>query len=269
MTTHTTPSARPSLAPPAPFSQAMARAWRTAQGRMRTSWQPASVWLGAPLNALQDPTVVPDAVVRFGEWCAVHPGELCEVGLSASWMLTCVVPPGWSLQAGQLHALNQWGHYHDLDAQALSAHWVVRHVADAQASVFCAAPRALMEGLQAQAKAHKVRLAWVGPWWVRGVQASLAGWSAPDATAATRTLSLHEPGLTLCVQAHAEPRGRWTLTQVQWRMLDAAPGSDDVQAVRVPLPAADAGDPMSTVVCDHPEVRGLLSGRSAAWRASP
>ncbi len=257
------------MAPPAPAIQAMARAWRMAQGRMRTAWRPASVWLGAPLNALQDPTVAPDAVARFGEWCAAHPGEVCEVGLSASWMLTCVVPPGWSLQAGQQHALNQWGHYHDLDVQALSAHWVVRHVADPQASVLCAAPRVLIEGLQAQAKAHKVQLAWVGPWWARGVQACLAQWATPDASEASRTLHLQEPGLSLSVQASADVAGRWVLTQVQWTSLDAVSGLDGTQAVRVPPPATGLGDGASAAVWDHVELGALLSGRSAAWKASP
>lgn len=266
MTQYPPPS--PTLSHPALAQARLAvgRSWRTVQGRLRTSWRPHAVWLGAPLNALQDPTVGVDAVTRFGQWCAAHPGQVCEVGLSASWLLTCVVPPAWSPQAGQQHALNQWAHYHDLDAPALSAHWVVRQVAAPQVFVLCAAPRTLIDGLQAQAAAHHVQLAWVGPWWARGVQACLSRWPEPEAEGDERVLRLREPGLTLCVHSRADAKRQWTLSHVQWSAADGV--TEGTGSVHVPLPPGDAVDPAAPMLWDHPALQELLTGRSLVWRAS-
>jgi hypothetical protein len=257
-----------------------ARAWlwlqgaaRTVAGRARTAWRPSVVWLGAQPLALQDTDVQDRAVVAFGQWCQAHPGHACEVALSAQWLLTCVTPPHWSREAMRQHALNQWSHYHDVDAQALQADWLVRQVASASAGLLCAVPQRLVTGLQHQASAHGVQLSRVQPWWAQGLQhwlEDVAKQAHGEALEGLHCLALHEPGLCLQLEATVSDARETALTRMAWMPdHEAQPRHAMADVLTLPVPDDAAGDARWPGVWDHAALRDVVSGRAKLERTTP
>jgi hypothetical protein len=263
-----------------------ARAWlwlqgaaRTVAGRVRTAWRPSVVWLGAQPLALQDTDVQDRAVVAFGQWCQAHPGHACEVALSAQWLLSCVTPPHWSREAMRQHAQNQWSHYHDVDAQALQADWLVRQVTSASAGLLCAVPQRLVTGLQHQASVHGVQLSRVQPWWAQGLQHWLAQLAdadhateqAPgDAAEGLHRLALREPGLSLQIEATVSDARETALTRMAWMTGHEAQARHAMADVlTLPVPDDAAGDARWPGVWDHAALRDVVSGRAKLERTTP
>jgi hypothetical protein len=256
----------PSTTPSAWWSMARSR-W---QGRWRTARRPRHVYV----QAAADEGPLLDAVkADFAAWCAAHAGERCHVALSSRSLLTCVNEPGVNLDAARQQALQQWGHYLDLDAPVLSEHWLLRHVQHEGVHLVCAAPRALIEGLQVQAKAHGVRIEAMVPWWVAGVQAWLMAWPPVDGDVAqTAHLQLREPGLITHVQA-VRPVGQPACLQGLWvEVCDDVASSPGTQRVILPAPAValDGAQPaLTTIIWDHPDLMCVLTGQSTAWQVAP
>jgi hypothetical protein len=232
--------------------------WRRLKGRAR-SWRPHTLMLLGPPDQADDWAAVAQA---FALWCAEHEGQACQLGLSSRWLLTSVAPAEWDADAAYQQATQHWAHYLDLDDAALSAHWVLRQVAVPQANVLTAAPRALIDALVEQAKAHGVRLMWVGPWWARGVQTWLAALSASDEGQVLRTLHLLEPGLVTHVQAHvvAGQRAHLSRVWVETRRGHEAQGEGRTVSLVGPDHQLDALMPYHQHVWDHGLAAQVLRG---------
>ena len=214
-----------------------------------------------------------------------HPGHACEVALSAQWLLTCVTPPHGSRQAMRQHAMNQWAHYHDIDAEALQTDWVVRQVASASAGLLCAVPQRLVTGLQHQASVHGVQLSRVQPWWAQGLQHWLGGLAdaaqaaqaaqeaepAPgDPSGLQHRLALHEPGLFLQIEATVTDEGDAVLTRMAWMPdHEAPPRPAMAEVLTLPVPDEAAVDARWPGVWEHAALRDVVSGRVKPERTTP
>ncbi|MDE2401304.1 MAG: hypothetical protein KGL90_06535 [Burkholderiales bacterium] len=186
------------------------------------------------------------ALKDWAHWCEGHPDSQCELGLSSRWLLSCVAPARserWSAIALREHALQQWVRYFGVDPERVDEAWVLRWVDQPVASVVCAAPRDLIDGLQDIAREHGVQLRWVGPWWARGAQrwlASRAGLDGPHA------VSVPEAGLTIHLVAQAQEGAAPRLSQL-WTEVDDDVAQDQRPsgpdgAVVWPAPQFDGGD---------------------------
>ncbi|MBC7702033.1 hypothetical protein [Aquabacterium sp.] len=164
---------------------------------MTTSWRPHQVFLRPPnAHASHD-----EALAAWSQWCEQHAGSRCDLALSGHWLMACAALPE--------QALPQWDHYMGLSASAIEQAWVVRYLAAPALS--CAAPRALIEGLKKTASEHRVRLEWVGPWWVWQAQGCLS--SVGPEPVAQHTLHATEPGLTTYLKSSLDAGGQRTLEQ--------------------------------------------------------
>ncbi|MES2089037.1 MAG: hypothetical protein V4532_03505 [Pseudomonadota bacterium] len=169
-------------------------------------WRPLQVFLRAPtpqagLEALAA------ALAAWAQWCEQHAGRACELALSGHGLISCAAP--------QAQALTQWDHYLGLSAATLAQSWVLRSVQVPGGDLSCAAPRALIDGLHKVARAHQVKLHWVGPWWARHAQRWLA------TAGAAQTLQAREPGLVTYLQTSPNEQGKPALSQVWTEASDA------------------------------------------------
>jgi hypothetical protein len=242
----------------------MGRQWRIARGRLRTGWKPHQLYLFDSSASL---TSVDAAVAAFGQWCEAHPGEVCALGLSARWLLVSVSQLDAGLDAAHEHAVRQWAHYLDIDEAALASDWVLRELAVPRASLLCAAPRRLIDGLRGQAAAHVVRLEWVGPWWARGMQAWLTSLEEDEGQAASQpAFMLCEPGLSTHARAQMdEGHGAW-LSEVWTEMAgEAAPAIANNAGLCLTPPPAEAliGAAYERHIWAHAGVADVLQGHPA------
>lgn len=243
-------------------------------GRLRTALQPrvlhvqAGPWAsGAAWDA---------AAGSFAAWCAEHLGERCVIGLSSQCLLHAVVSADLSEQDAIAQAVQQWAHYMDVDAAELDEHWLLRRVTVAGQHLVSAAPMGLIEALQVAARAHGVRLAWVGPWWARGVQSWLhelgrAQGLPPDASEATATLRAQEPGLVVHVEASVAP-GQAARLQRLWVEVNERASSThaDVSVELVsPQQLGIACQRHHAHVWDQAQLVPVLQGEPAVWGGKP
>jgi hypothetical protein len=271
------------------------RTWLRLKARLATTLKPHALLLQGPVDAINQAGAIEPALHAFAQWCEAHEGSACELGLSSRWLLSSAAPAGWTKEAVHEHVLRQWEHYFGLDATQLANDWVLRQALSRSASVVCATPRALIDGLREVAAEQGVQLLSVGPWWARGVQAWLAS-LADQATqggneGATEPwrLTLAEPGLLTHVQARspalASPQSDASASARQAAQLGElwTEASDArlhaglvgrhqtlvLQAPTVELAAQAEQVPQAwhSHVWSHPELRALLRGDAAVWAA--
>ncbi|MDI1257901.1 hypothetical protein [Aquabacterium sp.] len=184
---------------------------------MTTSWRPHQVCL-RPLSPQAGHEV---ALKAWAQWCEQNAGSTCELALSGHWLITCAAP--------REQALAQWDHYLGLSAIALEQAWVLRSVQKPTLNLSCAAPRALMEGIQKIAREHSVKLQWVGPWWARDAQRWLTALGkAPASSGDEQTLQALEPGLNTHLTVGLDDQGKRCLRQVWAEASDEAGPSNAV-----------------------------------------
>ena len=240
--------------------------WQVVKGRVRSNWRPHHLYLFDRASSF---TSSDAAVVAFGQWCEVHPGAVCEIGLSGRWLLSSVSQIDADHDAAYGHALQQWSHYLDIDQAALESDWVLRQLALPNVSLLCAAPRVLIEGLREQASSHGVRLEWVGPWWTRCAQAWLASLDQAGEKASSQPeFAMYEPGLLTHIRAHVrtdlnEARGA-RLSDVWTEVTSEAVPASAMQggACLMPPPfEAIQGLPHESHIWSHSAVADVLQGR--------
>ena len=236
----------------------------------RARWQPVSAVLHAPPHAPGDAAAVASGVNAVAQWALTHPGVRLELGLSSRWLLCAVTPQARDPQAALAVAREQWSHYLGLDEQALADEWVCLPVVGSQASLVCAAPRALIDGLLDVAAQHRVQLVAVLPWWAFGLQRQLSSSgeaSDVDVTGPRRWAWL-EPGWCLNVDAQPVSTGGsgWCLERA-W--MDGGDGAEvgGVQVVAElpapscdPSPQAEAGGSVPSLLWLAPAASVLLKG---------
>lgn len=248
--------------------------------RLTSAWRPYVLYLQ---GAAGTPADVQAAVQAFAQWGAAHEGAVCRVALSSRWLLCHASPasadgsPRTRQDAQALHrqALQHWSHYHDLDEASLQADWVHRQVQHGDASLALAAPRALVDGLREQARAHGVQLASLLPWWVPAVQARLIAEDGahPDepTSGTTQSWALIEPAWATHLSVLCLPDADAGVVQAVWGEAmeeGASPRTGAATAVlRLPLPHApdQASSPLWEADAG---MQAALSGRSA-WQAVP
>jgi hypothetical protein len=258
--------------------------------RLRTAWRPPVLFLtgladdrgvdagdGAGVSGGTGGGDVQAAITAFGHWCTEHEGAVCELALSSRWLLCSAHAPGAGAASIREEAARQWAHYHDADATVLAEAWTCREVTRSDLAMAVAAPRALIEGLATQAKAHGVRITSVRPWWVRAVQTCLS--IQNDETDST-VLRLAEPGLVTHVRTGPAQQAEG---RVQAIWVEAAlPGQQSVQAdgVELRLPVQGSADGLdgpgtsngssaactSRAVWSHKAMHAVLMGEAAAWQ---
>lgn len=257
---------------PEPVSKPMWRAaWQRLRSRVQSSWLPATTLFvyGAPDKSGE----WSDVLQGFAAWCALHEGQRCRVGLSGRCVLSRVAAPELTLDEASQQALQQWTHYLDMDEASLRQDWVWRHVAAPGARLLSAAPRSLINGLQACAAEHGVGLDWVGPWWAQGVQTWLASLHADGAQAQTHVLHLLEPGLVTHVEAQQMPAEPASLLRLWLEVVPAQASEQTVESdglvVRLPEPnlQVDAPTPYHDHVWDHSLASTTIQGQAPCWQA--
>lgn len=252
------------MSAPQQTSAWLSRQWQLARGRLRTSWKPHHLYLFDRAASL---TSVDAAVMAFGQWCEAHPGEVCKVGLSGRWLLSSVSQIDADHSAAYGHALQQWAHYLDIDEATLASDWVLRQLALPNVSLLCAAPRALIDGLREQASMHGVQLAWIGPWWTRGVQAWLTSLDGNEGyTSPQPAFMLYEPGLLTHAHAHLDERHGASLSEVWTEAAsEAMPVIARDSGLCLTPPPADvlSGAPYERHIWAHGGVADVLQGRVA------
>lgn len=231
------------------------------------SWQTRSIVLHAPPHGPGDPAAIEAGVRALSEWAQANAGARLEVGLSARWLLCAATPQAETAQQAMQEAAVQWAHYLGLDEASLPDEWVCMPVMDPAVRMVCAAPRALVEGLQEAARQHGVRLQAVLPWWAFELQARLrqASMSIDPANQAAAVGALEwawlEPGwctrVTVRRQACEQGAG-WSLERI-W-MAPAEEGSASGVTVMASLPAPDQGSATSAQCREGADVARLLSG---------
>jgi hypothetical protein len=275
---HTLPETQAQAHAPAAW-QRLARRLAT---RVRTSWQAHKLYLAESDEAIVLPA--------FAQWCAANEGAVCDVALPSRMLLCSVTPPSGSGRQARAQAreqaLAQWAHYHDLTPEALAEQWVLRQLVQPAFGLLCAAPRSLIAGLVSAAAEHGVRLRWVGPWWVAGLQTWLSTLQA-DQPEPLHCLVLHEPGMRTHVQA-TQKRGERAALSLLWAEaadLPGQPGAGDrsdavadagsgsspyvvsMQA-RDTLAATDVvSSTASSVIWAHDSLKPLLKGDASVWQA--
>jgi hypothetical protein len=142
---------------------------------------------------------------------------------------------------------------------------VLRQLALPAVSLLCAAPRALINGLREQAADHGVQLAWIGPWWTRGMQAWLVALNDNEGASSPQpAFMLYEPGLLTHARAHVdEGRGAW-LSEVWTEMASEATPvvtPDSGLCLTPPPPEALAGAAYEGHIWAHAAVADVLRGR--------
>lgn len=233
-----------------PMLKARWRTWRT----------PAAVFLAPGLEVRGDAPgqAVPgheDALLAWRDWCAAHAGERCLVGLSSRWLLTGVLPQAQAKTSAQasVEAWGQWDHYFNIGPAPLDAGWQVRAVQAGGAWLVCAMPGTILADVQAVARAHRVAIAWVGPWWAQGGQRWLASVDSAD------LMHAREPGWCLSLnRLDGKLAGVWA----QQDPPDEQAGGR-VPAVHVSV-ATGPGQTRETL-WDDPATGQVLSGRASAW----
>jgi len=236
--------------------------WQMLLGRVRSSWQPHQLYLFDRASSF---TSADAAVAAFGQWCEVHPGAVCSVGLSGRWLLNSVSQIDSDHDAAYGHALQQWSHYLDIDQAALESDWVLRQLTLPNVSLLSAAPRSLIDGLREQAATHGVRLEWVGPWWTRRVQAWLASLDEEGAQASAQAeFVLYEPGLLTHARAHVHENHGATLSDIWTEVTSEAVPALTIQggACLTPPPAGVIlGELFESHIWSHGVVSDVLQGR--------
>ncbi len=257
-------------------------AWLRARARLATLARPHVLVLLGRAHGLADAAATDAALKAFDAWCQAHQGSACELGLSSQWLLACVAAAGETSDALREQAVQQWAHYHGLDAEQIASQWVLRELLVPQAAMLCAAPVALVDGLKDIARAHGVQLRGMVPWWVPALQAwcgQLAGQPRPDdggqgaqgraqgnAQGGVPSLTLVEPGLVTHVQADIGPQGV-QITRI-WSEAGDATGLqravDGVHHAVVTLPSpTDADAPAADWAAHlwaHASLRPVLRG---------
>jgi hypothetical protein len=150
----------------------------------------------------------------------------------------------------------------NIGATALARDWLVRTTRAPGGWLVCATPRPLVADLMALAKAHRIAVVWMGPWWATGLQRWMRRASGVHHS---QHLRVQEPGWCL----HAQSERDETPTRV-WRLW-AEPVAWDVtsplamgEGACVALPRQGAA--ASACVWDDAPTQALVSGQSAAWR---
>lgn len=193
--------------------------------RLTTSWRPHQVFL-RPLTAQEGPEA---ALKAWAQWCEQNTGSHCELALSGHWLITCAAAPD--------QALAQWDHYLGLSAAALDQAWVVRSVSPTALNLSCAAPRALVDGLQKTAREHAVKLRWMGPWWARDAQHWLAALDKDaDSSADEQTLLAMEPGLCTHLTVGVDDQGKRGFRHI-WSEVSEGSTPAHGKVLRVEVPA--------------------------------
>lgn len=171
--------------------------WRRS---LRTSWRPHRLALGAAQ------TDADATCAAFAGWCAQQAGSRLHLGLGAALVQICVAPAALARAELRDYAGRQLAHYFGGWGAAgdcgQTAGWAVAASGQPDVPLACAAPRALVAGLQAAAQEHGVRLLSLGPWWAPAAQAWLL--QAPQDDGHTRVWLAREPGWITVLQA----RGR-------------------------------------------------------------
>lgn len=193
--------------------------------RLTTSWRPHQVFL-RPMQAQEG---YEPALKAWAQWCEQNAGSHCELALSGHWLITCAAAPE--------QALAQWDHYLGLSTATLGQAWVMRSVSAKALSLSCAAPRALVDGLQKTAREHSVKLGWMGPWWARDAQRWLAALAkASDSSGDEHTLQAMEPGLCTYLKAGQDEQGQLCFRQV-WSEVSEGSIPPDAKVSRVEIAA--------------------------------
>ena len=251
-----------SMSSDTPSGTWLRKQWQMVKGRVQSSWRPHQLFLFDRASSF---TSVDAAVAAFGQWCEVHPGAVCSVGLSGRWLLNSVSQIDSDHDAAYGHALQQWSHYLDIDQAALEADWVLRQLTLPNVSLLCAAPRSLIDGLREQAATHSVQLNWVGPWWTRRVQAWLASLDeASGHTPAQTEFMVYEPGLITHVRAHVHEARGARLSDIWTEVTSEAVPEMAVTAgaCLTPPPAGvSLGEPFEHHIWSHDGVADVLQGR--------
>lgn len=240
------------------------------RGRFRTALKPCMLYVRAgpwALDAAWD-----EVADSFAAWCAAHVGERCVIGLSSQCVLYALVGAELSEQEAVAQAIQQWEHYMDVDAAELVSNCLLRSVTVAGQQLVTAAPICLIEALQKVARAHGVQLAWVGPWWARGVQRwlfdlSMADDLPSDGQEAMATLRAQEPGLVVHAQASVA-QGQAVRLQRLWIEANEWASSAHADVSVELLPAPELGEscqPHHTHVWDQPQVSDVLQGDATVW----
>lgn len=202
------------------------------RGTLRTLVRPDAVFIGGD--------DIEAAVAAFAGWCAGHPGHACEIGLGSRLAAVCVAPLGTSLSRKELadYGRRQFAHYFggSFSGGGDAAAWRVAASGDAHAPLAFGVPEALAAGLQQAARAHRVRLARIAPWWAQPV------WRA--ASSAPSTVMAVEPGA--CTQLSFED-GRLHRVAV-WEEPGTEPHDQSLEAPTatvIRLMGAGSGQPRS------------------------
>lgn len=232
--------------------------------RARTSWTPHKLYLGGTAEAA--------TLSAFRLWCEANEGAVCEVALSSRALLSSVLPSALSMKEASEQAVAQWAHYNDIEPEAFAQQWVLRPLAQSSFGLLCAAPRSLIEGLRAAGGEHGVQLRWVGPWWVRGVQAWLASLPASVQHERSPQLTLIEPDA--CTHVHAtQVAGApaalsliWTEAAAPLSPSSAGPDQHVVCVTAPEEPRAHIDTPGGYLWC-HERLSSLLAGDASTWQA--
>lgn len=235
---------------------------------LRARWQTRSVVLHAPAHGPGEPSAIESGVQALSEWLAAHPGGRLEVGLSARWLLCAATPQATTAQQATEDAVRQWSHYLGLDEASLPDEWVCMPVMAPGVRMVCAAPRALIDGLQETARQHGVRLQAVLPWWAFELQAQLRQASRPGeqvdqvATADALEWAWVEPGWCTRVTARRQEPEQgvpWLLDRI-WMAPAEDEGSMRGVAIVASLPSPDQGSATSARCWDGADAARLLRG---------
>ncbi len=247
--------------------KACTQAWRRPLARWGTPQAAYLSWPAQPADAQGERERVDAALQAFATWCSERPGVRCELALGSAASLWHLVrherPHADTLAAGWGEAMAQWAHYLDVDLResATLAAWQLQEASAQGGSLLAATPLALVQGLKDVARAQGVKVAWMGPWWARGLALWMQGeGSAPSGNVERAWLQVNEPGwqwLAECSVDGPNQDRAW----LAWSSATEVPQEGDGHVVTLDASGVRA-DRVSCVSVPL----AMLQGHDPAWR---
>jgi len=210
-----------------------ARVATLALTRLATWLKPRTVFLG---EAGGDVGLVIEA---FGAWCAAHPGAVCELALSSRWVVCCVPPAGaGEMSARELrrYAQRQIAHYLEDARESDDPRWAIAVSQRPGAAMACAAAGELIDRLKQAAKAHRVSIRRIFPWWLAAASLS------PDSPS---RVIVAEPGI---VTALHFGQGRLHRVEMDFDADRVEPGAVILWPGSEPMPIVCDAAPVAEVI---------------------
>ncbi len=204
------------------------------------------------------------ALLAWRQWCLANAGRRVRLALSCQWVLSGLIHEGdvgGAAQASERMA-RQWMNHGAPMTTTNDGGWRWRATRVGDAWLVCATPETLVGDILAVARAHGVKLIWLGPWWVAGAQCWVERLARLAKVSGTAQLQVQEPGWVMNLRMDG---GRLAALWSE-PLAPVQVGLEPDKAIETTvLSFAPLGHATADVLWDDERTRSLVDGK-AAWQ---